>query len=119
MSNDLHHMRSVALITGNDETLLGKVQNDTKEDYDLVTFKQTITRLFGFVMMGFLQGFNFVCTFSKGSVLFVLSSHQRCLCRVAAVKCLPVHSITDVIFPILKQRQSIVDYQKLKVLIMS
>ena len=35
---------------------------------------------------------------------FILHSHQRCLCRVEAVKSRPVHTIRDVIFPILKDR---------------
>jgi hypothetical protein len=40
---------------------------------------------------------------SLGILMFsVLSPHQRCLCRVEAVKSRPVHSIRDVIFPIHK-----------------
>jgi hypothetical protein len=36
----------------------------------------------------------------------ILSPHQRCLCRVEAVKSRPVHSLRDVIFPILKDRSA-------------
>ena len=37
-------------------------------------------------------------------IMFYLASQQRCLCRVAAVKSLPVHTIRAVIFPIFKDR---------------
>jgi hypothetical protein len=44
---------------------------------------------------------------SSGIFIFsILSPHQRCLCRVEAVKSRPVQSIRDVIFPILKDRSA-------------
>ena len=38
--------------------------------------------------------------------LSYLASQQRCLCSVAAVKSLPVHTVRAVIFPIFKDRSA-------------
>jgi hypothetical protein len=56
---------------------------------------QTEPKQFSFVVLGFLWGILF---------LSILLPHQRCLCRVEAVKSRPVHSIRDFIFPILKDQ---------------
>jgi hypothetical protein len=55
-----------------------------------------------------LQHFQF-CLFGLCLVILIfaiLSPHWRYLCRVEAVKSHPVHSIRDVIFPILKDRSA-------------
>jgi hypothetical protein len=44
---------------------------------------------------------------SLGILIFsILSPHQRCLCRVETIKSRPVHSIRELIFPILKDRSA-------------
>jgi hypothetical protein len=44
--------------------------------------------------------------FFRYSYFLYFIPHQRCLFRVEAVKCRPVHSIRDVIFPILSYRSA-------------